>query len=712
MNTTEIDLLVHYELIDRVAVLTVANPPVNALSQRVRAGLVQSVENFEKDDAADIAVIVGAGKLFIGGADIKEFGKPPQPPSLPDVILTIEACAKPVVAAIHGNALGGGLEVALGAHYRLAAASAKLGLPEVKLGLMPGAGGTQRLPRLTGVDVALSMITTGQPVVAAQALDSGLVDRVVADINDADEVRKAGIAYARELLESGATPRSVGALPQPSATQEFIDTWRSRLTRTARGEVAPLTALDAVEIATQTDITTGLAEERRLFLQLMETPQRSGLIHAFFAERSVGRLPDLDGVTPREIAHVGVIGGGTMGAGIATSALLAGFRVVLVEQDSDAGSRARATVAGYLAAAVKRGKLESTRSDTLLAESFATAIDIEALASVDLVIEAVYENLELKQSIFANLDKVMRKGAILATNTSYLDINVIAASTTRPADVIGLHYFSPAHIMKLLEIVVADATAPDVVASAMALAKRLGKTAVRAGVCDGFIGNRILARYRAAADHMVLDGASPYQIDAAIKAFGFAMGPYEVSDLAGLDIGHATRQRKAATRHARDRVPSFADALFEAGRLGQKSGSGYYVYEAGSRQGKPDSLVEDIVIASREAAGITPRQFTDEEIVRRYMAAMIDEGARVVDEGIAQRPLDIDVTFVHGYGFPRWRGGPMKYADTYGLAAVLSDIREFATTDDHFWQPAPLLERLVAEGNSFDTLNSSGKHNA
>lgn len=693
---------VHYELEDGVAVVTVDHPPVNALSRDVRAGIETALARFGDDADARIAVIVGTGRLFIGGADITEFGKPPEPPSLPDVVTGIERRAKPVVAAIHGTALGGGLEVALGAHYRLALADAIVGLPEVKLGLMPGAGGTQRLPRLTGVEAALEMITGGRPIAAARALEIGLLDRVV----EGDDVRAAGLAYARELLAGGATVRATGEREVASVEAGLFDAWRARLQTASRGEIAQLAAVDAVEAATRLKIDAGIAEERRLFLQLMASPQRAGLIHAFFAERRVSKLTEIAGVAARDIERAGVIGGGTMGAGIATSMLLAGLDVTLVERDAAAGDKARTTIEGNLTAAVKRGKLDDAGRRAALNTRFATVVGYDTLADVDLVVEAVFENLDVKREVFATLDGVVRAGAILATNTSYLDVNAIAQATSRPGDVVGLHFFSPAHVMRLLEVVVADATAPDVLASSLALAKRLGKVAVRAGVCDGFIGNRILARYRAAADHMVLDGASPYQIDAAIKAFGFAMGPYEVSDLAGLDIGHATRQRKALERHPRERVPTFADALFEAGRLGQKSGCGYYVYEDGSRKGVPDPAVESIVADAREAVGITPRSFDDEEIVRRYIAAMVDEGARVVDEGIAQRPLDVDVVFVHGYGFPRWRGGPMQHADSAGLATILDDIREFARTDDHFWTPAPLLERLVAEGRTFEALNA------
>ena len=692
---------VHYELEDDVAVMTVDNSPVNALSRDVRVGLVDAFERFESDAAARAVVIVGAGRVFIGGADINEFGKPPTSPTLPDVIERIERSARPVIAALHGAALGGGLEVALGAHCRLALAGTALGFPEVRLGLIPGAGGTQRLPRVAGVEAALEMITGGGSVTAEQAAEIGLVDRIV----DALDARAAGVAFARELLASGTAPQSVSTRLVTLVDADVYRARREKLKASSRGEVAPLVAVDAIEAAARERFEDGLAEERRLFLGLMDTPQRAGLVHAFFAERRVAKLPELEGVAPRTIANAGVVGGGTMGAGIATAMLLAGLDVTLVERDAGACDKAQESIDGNLAAAVKRGKLDESRRRTILSDHLRTVVGHDALAGVDLVVEAVFEDLELKREVFASLDGIVRDGAILATNTSYLDVDAIAAATLRPADVVGLHFFSPAHVMRLLEIVVADATAPDVVASALALAKRLGKVAVPAGVCDGFIGNRLLARYRAAADHMVLDGASPYAIDAAIRAFGFPMGPYEVFDLAGLDIAHAARQRKAAGRHPRERVPTFADALVEAGRLGRKSGRGYYIHEPGARRGVPDPSVEGIIAEAREAAGIVPRAFDKEEIVRRYLAAMIDEGARVVDEGIARRPLDIDVVLVHGYGFPRWRGGPMKHADTIGLDRVLADIRKFAAADDHFWAPAPLLERLVDEGQTFETMN-------
>ncbi|WP_421708766.1 3-hydroxyacyl-CoA dehydrogenase NAD-binding domain-containing protein [Algihabitans sp.] len=683
-----------------VAVLRVQNPPVNALSQAVRKGLLDGIAWAEK--TAQAAVIVGSGRTFIAGADISEFGKPPLDPWLPEVCNRIEASPLPVVASLHGTALGGGLEVALSAHYRIAVPGAKVGLPEVKLGILPGAGGTQRLPRLAGAEAALEMITSGRHVPVEEALKLGIVDEVAEG-----EPEAVGLAYARRLLEEGRGPRPIRGMKAPAPVD--FDAWHDKLLKAGKGQVAPATAVRAVQSASELPIDEGLARERELFSGLMASPQREGLIHAFFAERAVAKLPELKGVAAREVATVGVIGGGTMGAGIATSALLAGLMVVLVERDASAAAKARDTVEKLLRAAVKRGKLAEAAFAEITSRRFTAAADFEALSDADLVIEAVFEDMEVKRDVFRRLAPVAKSGAVLATNTSYLDVDEIAAVTDRPGDVIGLHFFSPAHVMKLLEIVVADGTVPEVVATGFTLAKRLGKVAVRAGVCDGFIGNRILSTYRAAADHMVLDGASPYQIDRALVAFGFAMGPFAVSDLAGLDIGYATRKRKAATRDPRERVPSYANRLYELGRYGQKTGRGYYLYTEGQRGGAEDPEVEAIIAAEREALGIAPRSFTDEEIQRRYMAAMVNEGARVVEEGIARRPLDVDVTLLYGYGFPRWRGGPMKWADMTGLSDLLRDIEGFARDDSFFWQAAPLLQRLAEEGRNFDDLNKQAK---
>lgn len=694
--------LVRVSVTDRIAVIRVANPPVNALSQGVRQGLSDAIETVDTSADIDAAIIVGDGRTFIAGADISEFGKPPQPPALPDVINRIEASMKPIVAVLHGTALGGGLEVALGAHYRVGLKGARVGLPEVTLGILPGAGGTQRMPRLVGVDAALDMITSGRHVPIAEAEKLGIVDAV----SDEADPEAAGLAFAAKILADNRGVRRIRDMDPPAKDDAVLADWRAKVTKAARGQIAPPTCVDAVAAALSLPFEEGLAEERRLFKTLLDSPQREGLIHAFFSERKVAKLPELKGVEPRPVAKIGVIGGGTMGAGIAFCALLNGLDVTLIERDQDAAAKAAGTISGLADGSVKRGKLTQEKRDALVGKSFRAVTDYAALSDADLVVEAVFESMEVKQDVFTKLDAVCKPGAVLATNTSYLDIDEIAAMTSRPQDVIGLHFFSPAHIMKLLEVVVADKTAPEVVATGFALAKTLKKIAVRAGVCDGFIGNRMLAVYRTAADHMILDGASPYQIDKALVNFGFAMGPFAVSDLAGLDIGWATRKRRAATRDPRERVPTYADRICENGWFGQKTGRGYYKYEDGARKGSPDPEVEKIIAEERAKLGIEPRAFDDEEIVRRYMAAMINEAAKIVDEGIAKRPLDVDITLLSGYGFPRWRGGPMKYADMIGLNTVLSDIRTFAKEDDFFWRPARLLEELVAKGSNFDSLNN------
>jgi len=688
-----------------ILLLTIDNPPVNALGADVRAGLLAAIEAAEADPSVAAVLIAGSGRTFIGGADIREFGKPPQPPALPDVCNRIEACIKPVIAAIHGPALGGGLEVALAAHYRIALPAAKLGLPEVQLGLLPGAGGTQRTPRLVGAAAALDMMLSGRHVGAAEARKLGLVDRVA---EEGDPV-EAGLAYARELLAQGAPvrrTRDAAALADRDAQSAAIEQARVETAKKSRGLFSPLKIVDAVQGAIDLPFDDGLALERKLFLECLDSPQRAGLVHAFFAEREAAKAPETQSSQPRPVARIGVVGGGTMGAGIAVACLDAGLPVTMIERDEEALARGRANVDKVYAGQVAKGRMtEDARAAVMARWNGSTAYD--ALHDADLVIEAVFEDMAVKKAVFAELDRVCKPGAVLATNTSYLDIDALAASIARPQDVIGLHFFSPANIMKLLEIVVPAQVSPGVVATAFALAKKLRKTPVRAGVCDGFIGNRILAVYRQAADAMMEDGASPWQIDKAVRDFGFPMGPYQMSDLAGGDIGWATRKRRAPTRDPRARYVQIADRLCERGWFGQKTGRGYYLYEGGARTGTPDPEVDAIIDAERRRAGVTPRSFTDEEIMRRYMAAMINEGANVVHQKIALRPLDVDVTFVHGYGFPRYRGGPMKHADMVGLPQVLADIRAFAQEDPLFWRPSPLLVELVERGADFASLNQT-----
>ncbi|MCC0079470.1 MAG: enoyl-CoA hydratase/isomerase family protein [Rhodobacter sp.] len=690
---------VRYETHGDIAVFRIDNPPVNATSLAVRQGLVDAANRFAASPEK-VAVLVAEGRTFIAGADITEFGKTPLEPHLPDAIQVIESLEKPVVCVIHGTALGGGFEVALGCHYRVMLKGARVGLPEVNLGLIPGAGGTQRLPRLVGVVAASDIFTSARQVSAADCLALGIVDEL-----STAEPFEAGMAFARKVLAEGLPVRRVSELPVPPTDAEALAALKKKVARANPGHVCHLKGIEVAELGTKLPFAEGRAMEREAFWELMQTPQRAAMIHAFFAERKVANLPEIKGIQPRTLAHVGVIGGGTMGGGIAVACLLNGLKVTLIERDAEAVERAHTGIARTLADSVKRGKLGADARDMLLADRLVTTDDYHSLATADLIIEAVFESMDVKKDVFGKLDEIAKPGAILATNTSYLDVNDIAAITRRPQDVIGLHFFSPAHVMRLLEIVVADKTAPDVTATGFALAKALKKVPVRAGVCDGFIGNRILKHYRTAADIMVLEGASPFQVDRALEAFGFAMGPYAVADLAGIDIGYLTRKRLAPTRDPRERFGEWGDVLYEMGRLGRKTGHGHYIYDAETPRGRPDPEVEDIIARERKAKGITPRDFTDAEIVERYMAAMINEGARVVGEGIALRPLDVDVTKLFGYGFPRFRGGPMHYADQIGLDKVLATVEAAAKEDDFFWQPAPLLKQLVAEGRTFASLN-------
>ncbi|KIC11774.1 3-hydroxyacyl-CoA dehydrogenase [Leisingera sp. ANG-M1] len=692
---------VNYERVGEIAVLKAQNPPVNALGIEVRKGLLAGIERAESEGAKAV-LIYGEGKTYFAGADIREFGKTPQEPYLPGLCSRIEASPLIVVSAMHGTALGGGLEVALSSHYRIAVPSAKMGLPEVNLGILPGAGGTQRLPRLAGTAAALEMITSGRHVSAAEALEKGIVDR----IEDGDP-RGIGLAYVQELLEQGAPRRATGEMPAPEAV-DFDAAYTAALKK-GRGQMSPAVAVRAVQAAAgAAAFEEGLKRERALFMELMESDQRQGLIHAFFSERAVSKLPELEGIAPREVASMGVIGGGTMGAGIATAALLAGLPVVLIEMTEEAAAAAHSRIESNLKGALKRGKISEAQFAQLSGEALTVATDYAALSEADLVVEAVFEDMGVKREVFGKLDAHCKPGAVLATNTSYLDVDEIAAATSRPQDVIGLHFFSPAHVMKLLEVVVAEKTAPEVLATGFALGKRLRKVAVRSGICDGFIGNRIMNAYRKAAEYVVLDGASPYQVDRVVTAFGFPMGPFAMGDLAGLDINWAARKRRAATRDPRERVPRFYEMLCEGGDFGQKTGKGFYVYEEGKRGGVPNPEVAELIAQDQAQQGVSPREFSDEEVLRRYMCAMVNETAKVVGEGIARRPLDADMVMLFGYGFPRFWGGPLKWADLQGLDGILADIRAYAAEDDFFWQPAPLLEQLVAEGRTFGDLNQPG----
>ncbi|PCK23042.1 3-hydroxyacyl-CoA dehydrogenase NAD-binding domain-containing protein [Rhodococcus qingshengii] len=699
------EVRVRTELRDSVLVVVIDNTPVNALSGEVRKGLQVALDRVDADTQIEALLLVGAGRHFIGGADIREFGKDRVEPTVSELCSRIENCSKPVIAAIRGAAMGGGLEVAVGAHYRLATPSAVLALPEVRLGLLPGSGGTQRVTRLVGIPTALEMMLSGRSLSATEALEFGLVDRVT----EGDDVLSEGLAYARELLASGANPRrscdAVNSSASAEVAQAAIDEARARVRRGSPHLLSPHLIVDAVEASLTLPFVDALALERSFFKQCEQSPQRAGLVHAFFAEREVVRIAEA-AAQSRPLGAAGVVGGGTMGATIAVALLDAGLSVTMIERDDASLERGQAAVERVLIGRVAKGRMsEGAKADVM--KQFSGETDYDALKTVDLVIEAVFEDMAVKQKVFSELDRVCRSGAVLATNTSYLDIDSLAASISRPQDVIGLHFFAPAHIMKLLEVVVPAKAESDVVATAFTLAKMMGKVPVRAGVCDGFIGNRILSVYRRAAEYMIEDGATPYQIDSALREFGYPMGPFQVSDLSGGDIGLATRKRQAATRDPAMRYVHVADRIAERGWYGQKTGRGWYLYPDETRVGQPDPEVLEIIAAERRAAGIEqPRLFTDEEIVRRYVAAMVNEGAKVVADGIALRPLDVDITFMHGFGFPRFRGGPMKYADTVGLDRILRDLEEFALDDPGFWRPAPLLCDLVAQGLNFESLNT------
>jgi 3-hydroxyacyl-CoA dehydrogenase len=689
-----------YNLHHAVAVIAFGNPPVNGLSHAVRSALVAALARATADSAVHAIVLTGANGLFSGGADIREFGTPAivREPHLRQLIDMVETSTKPVIAAIAGLCLGGGFELALAAHFRVASADARLGLPEVKLGLLPGAGGTQRLPRLVGVATAIDMITSGEPVLATLLTTTALLDHVV----DGDPV--AGALELAASVEIGTKPhRRTRDIPltEPDLAALCVSA-RARVKAQWPKLPAPLRAIDAIEAATQ-PFEEGLAVERRAFLELMQTPESRALRYAFFAERAAGKVPGLPESTPvRPLERAAVIGAGTMGGGIAICFLNAGIPVWLLETDQTALDAGMARINGVYDGQVKKGKLTEAERDRRLALLTPT-FSYEAIAQADIVIEAVFESMEVKRQVFTTLDRVMKPGAILATNTSTLDLNQIAGFTRRPADVIGTHFFSPANVMRLLEIVRGTATSPDVLATAMKLGKMLRKVAVVSGVCDGFIGNRMLEPYMKQAFYLVEEGASPRQVDAAIEAFGVAMGPFRVGDLVGNDVSWAIRQRRRAERPGY-RFSTLPDRLCELGRFGQKTGGGWYDYPAGPRNPAPSMVVVELIATHRAEIGITPRQISDGEIVDRLVYALVNEGARVLAEGIATRASDIDVVYLNGYGFPAWRGGPMFHADLIGLQEVRRRMGEFAANphgDTAFWTPAPLLASLADSGGSF-----------
>lgn len=688
---------IRYSVHDEIAVLCIENPPVNALSQGVRAGLLDALERAESDPHVRAVLICGAGRMFVAGADIKEFDQPPEAPFLPEVCARIEAMQVPVIAALHGVALGGGLEIALSSHYRICAAGTRLGLPEVTLGLIPGAGGTQRLPRLVGTQMAVDMIAGGRPIDADKALKIGLVDQVFEGAP-----LTAGLTFCGQRVAQHAPPRPTGGLPAP-APIDWEET-TARVQKQARGQDAPVQAVRAIKAGLAQPFAEGLRIERDIFNTLRKSDQRKAMVHLFFAERATRNLPELAQARPRPIEYVAVVGGGTMGTGIACAALLAGLQVTVLEMSDDACAQASDRIAKIVNGAVERGKIDAVQARVILSEALTCTTSYDELATADLVIEAVVEDMATKKAVFRHIDQLCKPKAVLASNTSYLDIEEIAGSTTRADRVIGLHFFSPAHVMKLLEVVVPDAASPDAVATGFAFAKRLGKTAVRSGVCDGFIGNRILQRCRAVCDQMVLLGADPWQIDAALVAFGYPLGPYAVADLAGLDIGWANRKRLTALHGPDPDAARFPDMLCQAGHFGRKTGRGYYIYnDTGAAEPNPE--VAEFIAQDRAARPHPQPQLDEAAIQRRFMAAMVNEAARIIDAGIAQRPSDVDVVLMAGYGFPRYRGGPLYWADAQGIAALRDEIRQFATQMPALGAPAPLLDRLAAEGLTFGALN-------
>jgi 3-hydroxyacyl-CoA dehydrogenase len=686
---------------DDVGVIELDNPPVNALALGLRQGLETSLEAALADPAIKAIVLAGAGRMFCGGADLREFNTPAaaQPPFATDLRARMERSTKPVVAAIHGSALGGGLEMALACHYRVAAPGTQLGLPEVKRGLLPGGGGTQRLPRLVGVKVAARMIVSGETVDAARAREIGLVDAVA----DGD-VRTAAIAFARAAAaRGGAHPVASRRDARLDDADAFFAAERERVKKESKGLEAPLECLACVEASTHLPFEEGLAFERTRFRVLVEGTQSKALRHLFFAERAAARIPGIaEDLPTRPIRTVGVIGAGTMGGGIAMTCANAGLAVVQLETSQAALDKGRATMSRNWAANVEKGKLSQAEMDARLARITPT-LRYEDLADVDLVIEAVFEDMAVKKEVFAKLDAVVKRGAILASNTSRLDIDEIARSTSRPADVIGLHYFSPANVMRLLEVVRGRETAPDVIATSMAFGRATGKLPVLVGNCDGFVGNRMLSAYSREAGFLLEEGASPAQVDGALQRFGLAMGPFRMGDLAGLDIGWAGRKRQAATRPKHLRYSRVADAICELGRFGQKTGAGWYRYEAGSRTPIPDPEVDAIIARCAAEAGIARRTIADQEIVERTMYALANEGAKILAEGIALRASDIDLVYVNGYGHPAWRGGPMFFADTVGLREVADRVLAFHAQHGDWWTPAPLLLQLADAGRRFNS---------
>jgi len=695
-----------YQVHGDVAVITLNNPPVNGLGYDTRKGITDGLERANADAAVKAIVITGAGKAFSGGADIKEFGSPKalQEPNLLSVILAVENSSKPVVAAVHSVAMGGGLELSLGCHYRIAAPGCNVALPEVKLGLIPGAGGTQRLPRVLGVEPALNMIVSGEPVkseLLASIPGQKLFDKLA---GSADSLLDEAMALAREKADVRPLPlvRNLPCKhPQGDGYFQFA---RNMVKGMAKNFPAPAKCVDAVEAATKKKFDDGMVFEREIFINLMWTPECRALRHIFAAERATSKIPDVPEDTPkREIKSVAVIGAGTMGGGITMNFLNAGIPVKMLEMKQEALDRGLATIRKNYEAQVGKGKLKQDKYEQRMS-LLSTTLSYDDIKDADLVIEAVFEEMGVKETVFKKLDEVMKKGAILASNTSTLDVNKIASFTQRPQDVVGLHFFSPANVMKLLEVVRGEKTAKDVLATVMAMAKAIKKTAVVSGVCDGFIGNRMIEQYSRQAGFLLEEGCTPAQVDKAVEKFGFAMGPFRMGDLAGNDIGWAIRKRRYQEKPGM-KYSKTADLLCELGRYGQKTGAGWYDYKPGKRDAIPSQLVVDMIEKHRKDLGITPRKISDEEIVQRLVYSLVNEAAHILEEGIAARASDIDMVYLTGYGFPIHRGGPMQYADTVGLFNVAQSMKRFAKNpldDAQFWQPAPLLARLVAEGKTFN----------
>ncbi|MCS4509727.1 3-hydroxyacyl-CoA dehydrogenase NAD-binding domain-containing protein [Xylophilus ampelinus] len=698
-----------YRLDGGVAVITLSNPPVNGLGLSTRQAITDALARAEADDAVEAIVLTGAGNAFSGGADIKEFDSPKavQEPNLLSMILAVENTRKPVVAALHWVAMGGGLELALGCHYRIAAPGTLVALPEVKLGLIPGAGGTQRLPRVLGVETALNMIVSGEPV-KSELLNGlpgqKLFDRLAAS---AESLPQEAAAFAREVATRHADGSPLPLVrnlscghPQGEAYFQFA---RNMVKGLTKNFPAPLKCVDAVEAATKQKFDAGMVFEREIFTNLMFTPECKALRHIFVSERAASKIPDVpEDMARREVKAVGVIGAGTMGGGIAMNFLNAGFPVTMLETRQDALDRGVATIRKNYEAQVRKGKLTQDKYEQRMA-LLTTTLQYDDLKNADLVIEAVFEELGVKEAVFKQLNAVAKPGAILASNTSTLDVERIAAFTQRPQDVVGMHFFSPANVMKLLEVVRGKETARDVLATVMAIAKKIKKTAVVSGVCDGFIGNRMIEQYSRQAGFLLEEGATPLQVDKAVEKFGFAMGPFRMGDLAGNDIGWAIRKRRYVEKPGL-KYSKTADLLCELGRYGQKTGAGWYDYLPGKRDAIPSKVVTDMVEQHRKDLGIAPRKISDEEIVQRLVYALVNEGAHILEDGVASKASDIDMVYLTGYGFPVRRGGPMHYADQVGLFNVVRSMQRFARNpqdDADFWRPAPLLARLVAEGKSF-----------